>query len=150
MEGGAEPPEWLGDYILQFMKSPTWAVPIMTWIDENCIVFDCEEENKFEYTTLHKEFKDLVDNLLAAHLLEINVTVEQFEEFCEHASPEIHHLLVEQLLSVENFLTFKAMMVKRNVQQEMECLRKIDEQTAAGTVVDQAVEGAVPLSPESN
>ena len=55
--------------------------------------------------------------LLAAHLLEIGITMEMFEEFVENATAQLHHLLVEQLLSVEDFQTFKAMMVKRNVQQ---------------------------------
>ena len=43
----------------------------MQFIDESCIVFDDEEENKLEYTELHNKFKQLVDSLLAAHLLEV-------------------------------------------------------------------------------
>merc|ERR1719352_186251 len=76
----ASPPhtenEWLGDYVLQFLKSPSWAVPVMQFIDENCMVFDDEEENKLEFTELHNKFKQLVDSLLAAHLLEIGITAE--------------------------------------------------------------------------
>ena len=62
---------------------------------------------------MHNKFKQLVDSLLAAHLLEIGITAEQFVEFVETATAQLHHLLVEQLLSVEDFQTFKAMMVKR-------------------------------------
>ena len=46
--------DWLFDYMMSVFKSPTWEVPIMMWIDDNCIVFDSEEENKFAYTDLHQ------------------------------------------------------------------------------------------------
>jgi hypothetical protein len=29
-----------------------------------CIIFDDEEENKFEYTTIHKEFKELIEAMV--------------------------------------------------------------------------------------
>lgn len=41
------------DSVIQFLLSPTWRIPILTFIDENCIIFDDEEENKFEYTDIH-------------------------------------------------------------------------------------------------
>jgi len=136
--------EWLGDYIMQFLKSPSWAVPIMQFIDENCIFFDNEDENKLEYTLLHTQFKQLVDGLLAAHLLEVGITVEQFSDFVDTANADLHHLLVEQLLSVEDFLTFKAMMVKRNMQQEMECLRALEGKTSEVKPDPPAVVGGAP------
>ena len=55
--------------------------------------------------------------------------MEQFEEFVENATAQLHHLLVEQLLSVEDFQTFKAMMVKRNVQQNLQALQADDAAT---------------------
>lgn len=109
---------WLSDYIFYIFKSPSWAVPIANFVDERCIIFDDEEENKFEYTSCHNEFKALVDGLLAAHLLELSITPEHFENFCRTGLPEqsqLHTLLVEQLLGVEDFLMFKAMMTKRNM-----------------------------------
>lgn len=39
--------------VLQYLTSPLWKVPIHTFIDANCIVFDDEEENKFSYTEVH-------------------------------------------------------------------------------------------------
>lgn len=32
-------------------QGPLYTVPLMAFIDENCLVFDNEEEQKFEYTT---------------------------------------------------------------------------------------------------
>ena len=45
--------DWLFDYVMSIFKAPTWEVPVMQFIDDNCIVFDNEEENKFSYTEIH-------------------------------------------------------------------------------------------------
>ena len=36
----------------------------MTFIDENCVIFDNEEENKLVYYDKFNEFRTLIDNLL--------------------------------------------------------------------------------------
>lgn len=41
---------------------------VMGFIDENCAVFDTEEENKLSYTTLHHQFKELVRALVGVRL----------------------------------------------------------------------------------
>ena len=45
--------QWLLDSIVGFLKSPPYTVPVMSFIDDNCAVFDAEEENKFSYTDIH-------------------------------------------------------------------------------------------------
>lgn len=37
---------------LPSVQGPLFTVPLMAFIDENCLVFDSEEENKFEYTAV--------------------------------------------------------------------------------------------------
>ena len=37
---GDEDLTWLFDAVLGFLKSPGWALPVMFFIDDNCIVFD--------------------------------------------------------------------------------------------------------------
>jgi len=37
---------WLNDYIHQFLKSPEFRVPLSAFIEENCLVFDGDDENK--------------------------------------------------------------------------------------------------------
>jgi len=41
------------DSITAYLKSPVWKNPILEFIDEHCIYFDDEEENKLEYTGVH-------------------------------------------------------------------------------------------------
>jgi len=112
--------EWLSDYVVGFMKSSTWVVPIAQFVDDSCDIFDDENEgseNKLEYTACHQQFAKLVGDLLAAHLLEVSVTPEMFDHFCHQGlseKQELHRVLIEQLLAVDDFLTFKAMMAKHN------------------------------------
>ena len=54
--------------IVGFLKSPEWSVPVMEYIDKNCVVFDTEDENKFEYTTIHAAFCEMVNSLLEGFL----------------------------------------------------------------------------------
>jgi len=42
------------DCVLSFMRSPRWRAPVVSFIEEYCLVFDNEEENKLEYTNVHK------------------------------------------------------------------------------------------------
>ena len=60
-------------------RSPTWEVPIMTFIDENCVIFDNDKENKenkLVYTEKHREFCQLIDNLLSSHLSEVGTSTK--------------------------------------------------------------------------
>lgn len=52
--------DWLFDFLLSVFKSPEWDIAVMGFIDQNCAVFDTEEENKLSYTALHHQFKELV------------------------------------------------------------------------------------------
>ena len=42
--------------IINFLRSPRWKTPVMSFLDENCIIFDTEDENKLEYTSVHNVF----------------------------------------------------------------------------------------------
>mmetsp|Transcript_31093 Transcript_31093/g.58321 ORF Transcript_31093/g.58321 Transcript_31093/m.58321 type:complete len:540 (+) Transcript_31093:53-1672(+) len=111
--------DWLSDYVISVLKSPTWVVPVQEFIDENAILFDESEENSLEHTKCHNDFKELVSNLILCHLMEVSVTEEQFESFCQTGltkNRSLHRALAEQLLAVEDFLTFKAMMAKHNAE----------------------------------
>jgi hypothetical protein len=39
--------------IIGFLRSPRWKTPVMSFLDEFCIQFDNEEENKLEFTQIH-------------------------------------------------------------------------------------------------
>jgi hypothetical protein len=110
---------WLGDYAEQFLKSPSWCVPIAEFIDEHCALFLDEEESTFPQTECHQQFCGLIDSLFCAHLLQVDVSPEDFAEFaakCLSTAGNSHakRILVDELSSVSDFVVFKKMMLDRN------------------------------------
>ena len=88
----------------------------MSYIEEHCLVFDNEDENKLEYTTIHQEFFKLVDELLCELVAEMGITSEVFKAACESsAGNPAHERIVQQILSVDDFMSFKQMMCKKNM-----------------------------------
>ena len=139
--------EWLSEAIISFLKGPCYSVPLMSFIDEHCLVFDLEEENKFEYTTLHVEFMDLVDKLLCELLEDLGVQPEKLVAVLssDMSQSQISSFVLTSILSVEDFLQFKAMMVKRNVEltnQVIESLIEKKEQEAAKAAEEKEQEAA--------
>lgn len=116
----------ISEYVVRIFDQPTWTAPITKFWDDHCGIFEDVEENKLEYTAIHNRFKNLVDGLLSAHLAECNISEEDFAQFCQLGLSEgnvFHRELVEQLLALDDFLVFKAMMVKRNAELSGEALK---------------------------
>jgi hypothetical protein len=88
--------DWFFDMIINFLRSPRWKTPIMSFLDEHCIIFDTEEENKLEYTPIHQDFKSIVEDLIGELIAELGVTQEIFMEACAKAdSNPIHKKIVD-------------------------------------------------------
>eukprot|EP00743_Colponemidia_sp_Colp-15_P001413 GILK01001550.1.p1 GENE.GILK01001550.1~~GILK01001550.1.p1 ORF type:complete len:467 (-),score=130.55 GILK01001550.1:826-2181(-) len=138
--------DWIYDYILQFLKSPSWTVPILSFIDDNCVVFDNEEENKFIYTDIHNQFKEMIDNLLDLHLSELGLSPEALvTALSKGNNQDVHAVILEQLLAAEDFLNFKKLMVRRNMELEIEALKMLSNAMGAA-----AFEGAAAANESQN
>lgn len=59
-----------------------------TFIDENCVSFDNEEENKLEHTEIHKRFCKIVEDLLDNLTAEFEIPHEVFLKACELVDPK--------------------------------------------------------------
>ena len=68
----------------QYIKSPLWTNDICEFVDENCFLFfgDYKDENSLEFTNIHNEFKELVDEKLSEFCEEYGVTEDQFLVAC--------------------------------------------------------------------
>ena len=133
MADAAEDRTWLFDSVLGFLRGPGWCLPVMGFIDENCVVFDTEEENKLSYMEIYTAFREMADSLLELHLEEYGISAEQFAEVCGQAHlQENARDVIEQVLALDDFVSFKKMMVKRNMELELESL-KAQYKRGAGT-----------------
>jgi hypothetical protein len=92
---------------MEVFKSPAWETPVMTFIDEHCMYFDDEDENKLEHTTTHDQFRDLVEQLLVQQLAEIGITGEDFAATCEIAclggGRDVNKMVLDQILAIDDF-----------------------------------------------
>ena len=135
---------------MQFLKSPVWTTPVQGFIDENCEIFEenDQEENKLEYTVKHKRFCELVDKLLTDSLEDLGVTSEQFlEVVASSENPQLDQLVREYLLSLDDFLTFRKMMEKRNIELELEAMCALE---TADSAEDHLLEMAIKASVMEN
>ena len=126
MADAAEDRTWLFDSVLGFLRGPGWCLPVMGFIDENCVVFDTEEENKLSYMEIYTAFREMADSLLELHLEEYGISAEQFAEVCSQAHlQENARDVIEQVLALDDFVSFKKMMVKRNMELELEAMKML-------------------------
>ena len=75
---------------------------------------------------IYAAFRDMVDSLLEMHLEDMGVTGEQFAAVCEAAAQQqVGMEVLEQILAVDDFVSFKKMMVKRNMELELEAMKAL-------------------------
>lgn len=151
--------EWIFESVAQILKSPAWEAEVYGFIDEHCVIFDNDDENKFAYTDLHKEFKGIVERHLNSKLAEFGIGEEvsddnneersdnvslstpltrslrswqTFYEACEsnRFKNDINKNVYMQMVAMDDFLTFKKLMVKRNMELEMEAVRALQSSSA--------------------
>ncbi|GIM04108.1 hypothetical protein Vretimale_8722 [Volvox reticuliferus] len=120
---------WLSEAVVEFLRGPLYINPLMSFIDTRCLIFTPEEENKLEYTTCHNEFKDLVDKLLTDFLGELGVGPEEFYQAVAAAqeTDQLTAFVVQTILTVDDFLMFKTMMVRRNIDLTTQVLEAVEQ-----------------------
>ena len=128
----AEDSVWLFDAVTGFLRSPDWAVPVWNFIDDNCIVFDSDEENKLAYHDIFNAFREMVESLLQMFLSDMGKTMEAFVKLCtEFATTDVGKDVLEQILAVDDYSSFK---------QSMRELQVLSEQVKAGEVATEEVD----------
>lgn len=117
--------DWIFDFVCQFLESDRFDASVMDFVDEKCYTFENEEENKFEYTDIHCEFKDHVEALISSNLGELGITSEMFFDSCEkgRTNRDINKQVFQRLMAMEDFQTFKKLMTKRNMELQLEAIR---------------------------
>ncbi|KAL0583491.1 hypothetical protein ABG067_006609 [Albugo candida] len=140
--------EWVFDFVINLFHSPEWEVPLMCFIDENCAVFDTSEENKLVYTELFQQYREILENILCTSLAEIGISVSDFADVCERCSRrnELSHAVVNQILSMDDFLIFKKLMVKRNLELELEAIQAFREDQIGEEEMEELVTQLMELS----
>lgn len=74
----------------------------------------------------------IVDNILEEHLAEIGVDAELFAATCDSCvqSNAVSKEVLGQILAMDDFVTFKKLMVKRNMELELEVLQELKNEAS--------------------
>jgi len=118
--------DWILDFVLQFLESDRFDSEVMDFIDEKCAFFDNGEENMLEWTEIHNEFRDHIEAVIVSNLCELDITTEVFLEACKvglSSSRDINFSVYDKIVAMDDFVTFKKMMIKRNMELELETIR---------------------------
>uniref|UniRef100_A0A8D0DRC0 Cilia- and flagella-associated protein 36 n=1 Tax=Salvator merianae TaxID=96440 RepID=A0A8D0DRC0_SALMN len=134
--------EWVVDSIAGFLRSPSWSIPILEFVEQKCEVFDDEEESKLSYTEIHQEYKALVEKLLDSYLTEVGINEEKFQEACMSplAKTRTPQAILQPVLAAEDFRLFKDMMVQKNIEMQLQAIRIIQERN--GVLPDCLTDGS--------
>uniref|UniRef100_A0A8C0TM44 Cilia- and flagella-associated protein 36 n=2 Tax=Canis lupus familiaris TaxID=9615 RepID=A0A8C0TM44_CANLF len=134
--------EWVVESIAGFLRGPDWSIPILDFVEQKCEVFDDEEESKLTYTEIHQEYKELVEKLLESYLKEIGINEDQFQEACTSplAKTRTSQAILQPVLAAEDFTIFKAMMVQKNIEMQLQAIRIIQERN--GVLPDCLTDGS--------
>ncbi|XP_063299797.1 cilia- and flagella-associated protein 36 [Pelobates fuscus] len=142
----AEDAEWVLESLLGFLGGPAWTAAVTDFVEQRCSVFDDDEENKLSFTEIHHEYKELVEKLLEGHLNEVGINEDQFQQACASPltrSPEVQTFL-QPVYAVEDFTVFKAMMVQKNIELQLQAIKIIQERN--GVLPDCLQNGADVIS----
>jgi len=124
--------DWALDYISEFIKSPLWHHQVLSFVDENCLVFDKEEESRHCHHDIWKQFNSMVEDLLAKYVNALGLTLPQVMTALSGGGKTV---VVDSIMKYtdccNDFLEFKKMMYSRNVELEREALAIIYNRPSA-------------------
>jgi len=139
--------DWALEYINEFIDSPVWRDPVQSYIDENCIVFDGEEEMTHVQNMIYRRFNRIIEELIERYIHSIGLSTQQFlTSLTGGGKKRLTKQILEFILCYDDFIAFKNMMRTRNLELEQEALRMIQQGltprmpknsvTASSTTVD--------------
>ncbi|KAL6744626.1 hypothetical protein Aduo_017546 [Ancylostoma duodenale] len=94
------------------------------------VMFDRQQGDPSLYENIHKEFRELVDTLVECFCADSNIAVERLRE--ELKSTKAENLTVRQktflepVAAAENFNVFVPMMMRKNVELQLQALQMIE------------------------
>lgn len=122
--------DWIGDSLVGFLECPLWTEPIATFIDNNCIVFDAEEEHKLEYTMIHVKYKEMIEWMLENFLADLDISPDVFldllkDKFDIEENVRDSMLTATKMISAAgDYLLFRNIMTERNLVLEADVLEQ--------------------------
>ncbi|KAK6180985.1 hypothetical protein SNE40_008938 [Patella caerulea] len=122
--------EYVLDELLCFLGTPFFQIPVYSFIENYCLIFDGSIEDSDEYRTIHKEYKLMIDTLLQAFQDDSGLTHDKIMKALQdlNSKPDIREIfqsLFEQVLASEDFKLFVQLMIQKNNELQLQVLMMI-------------------------
>lgn len=127
---------------------------MQSFVDENCLVFDQEEESRHCHHDIWKKFNKLIEDVLAKYVSALGLTVAQFIAAVDGGGKmSVVDNIQNYTNCCDDFMAFRKMMLSRNVELEREALaiiynRPSAEQGLNDLTEEQLIELAIKRSLE--
>merc|ERR1712226_813085 len=127
------------DELLCFLGDPIFQIPVRSFMDENCLIFDPSIDPNREHQAVHQKYKQLIDSLLDGFCKDMKITVDEAVKGIGKMSAipdlrEVFHVLFEQVLASTDYNIFTQVMTKRNIMIQEQVLVMI--MAATGSLPD--------------
>ena len=116
---------------LSFLRSPLWRVPLDAFVDAHSLSFTPHSEHSFSHTTIHSAYTTLAESLLNQHLALLSIPSASLPGLLSSvlspsaATSASDRRLLEELLTLDDYIVFHARMVRRNVELDREVLEGV-------------------------
>uniref|UniRef100_A0A914KTL0 Cilia- and flagella-associated protein 36 n=1 Tax=Meloidogyne incognita TaxID=6306 RepID=A0A914KTL0_MELIC len=129
----------LFDSFMEFLRSDLWQIPVSQFIEQRSIVFEREPDlgsspNTIEsFQAVHSEFAKMISDLIKAYCADSNQNREGVMETLKIAHREKFQqmsnkdkMLLEPIVASEHFDVFVPMMMRKNIELQLQALKMIE------------------------
>ena len=102
---------------------------------------------QLHHTELHLQFTSLFENLLETQLSELGISSEDFATIVmlSGKTSPLFRLLSTHLLALDDFETFRRLMVKRNLELELQAIQAVRATTAKPAPSHSLADACTPI-----
>ncbi|KAK0407844.1 hypothetical protein QR680_003631 [Steinernema hermaphroditum] len=115
---------------MEFLGSSMWTLSIATFIEQKSIVFDREQGSPDTYHEIHKEFSSFVDTLIECFCEDLKITpqslVDSLKSNDNKKLTQKEKQLLEPVVAAQDYDVFVPMMMRKNVELQLQALHMIE------------------------
>uniref|UniRef100_A0A9J2P1M2 Cilia- and flagella-associated protein 36 n=1 Tax=Ascaris lumbricoides TaxID=6252 RepID=A0A9J2P1M2_ASCLU len=118
---------------LDFLSSSIWNLPVATFIEQRSIghLFEREQGDTSLFKEIHEEFASMVDTLIECFCDDLHIKAEQLVAALKHQDNNTRlslkeRMLLEPVVAAQDFNVFVPMMMRKNVELQLQALQMIE------------------------
>lgn len=128
--------DYVYDELLCFLGNPFFQVPVLTFMEAKCLIFDPSIEDSDEYKKVHKEYKAVIQKLLDAFMKDTGISHDQIISALNDMNKkqdikEMFQSLFEQFFAAEDYGIFVRLMIQKNIELQQQALAMIMQMQGA-------------------